>query len=204
MKRGQASVEYLLTYGWALLILVAMLAALYGIGVFNPSRYLPQECVFQPGIPCNYFRLIKPTTNQFEFTLQSMNGLGFNISLQNVSFTTTDMGFPGTNTYSGSTTCTRYNQEGVQQYPSSCTLRVKVDNGPESAVSNTKVGAGQNVTFIVRINRQDANPAIGTAQRMKMTVGYRNCGVLTNPSTCDTQGPEHVFSGRVTANVEPK
>lgn len=34
-KKGQAAMEYLMTYGWAILIIVVVVAALYAMGVFR-------------------------------------------------------------------------------------------------------------------------------------------------------------------------
>jgi hypothetical protein len=33
--KGQAAMEYLMTYGWAILVVIAVVAALYGLGVFK-------------------------------------------------------------------------------------------------------------------------------------------------------------------------
>ena len=35
--KGQAALEYLMTYGWAILIVIIVGVALYAMGVFNPS-----------------------------------------------------------------------------------------------------------------------------------------------------------------------
>ncbi len=35
MKKGQSAMEYLMTYGWAILIVIVVVAALYGMGVFS-------------------------------------------------------------------------------------------------------------------------------------------------------------------------
>ncbi len=39
MKKGQGALEYLMTYGWAILIIVIIGGALYALGVFNPSTW---------------------------------------------------------------------------------------------------------------------------------------------------------------------
>ena len=39
MKRGQGALEYLITYGWAILIIVIIGGALFALGVFNPSTW---------------------------------------------------------------------------------------------------------------------------------------------------------------------
>jgi hypothetical protein len=35
MRKGQTAMEYLMTYGWAILIIIVVVAALYGMGVFS-------------------------------------------------------------------------------------------------------------------------------------------------------------------------
>ena len=39
MKKAQSALEYLLTYGWAILIIIIVAAALYAMGVFNPAAW---------------------------------------------------------------------------------------------------------------------------------------------------------------------
>lgn len=40
--KAQSAMEYLLTYGWAILIIVVVLGALYALGVFNPANFMPR------------------------------------------------------------------------------------------------------------------------------------------------------------------
>ena len=44
MKKGQAAMEYLMTYGWAILIIIVVVAALYAMGVFKVGK---------PTVPCS-------------------------------------------------------------------------------------------------------------------------------------------------------
>ncbi|MCL5011642.1 MAG: hypothetical protein M1594_01980 [Candidatus Marsarchaeota archaeon] len=39
MRKGQSALEYLVTYGWAILAIVIVAAILWYFGVFNPSRF---------------------------------------------------------------------------------------------------------------------------------------------------------------------
>lgn len=39
MKKGQAALEYLLTYGWAILIVIIVGASLYSLGIFSPGQW---------------------------------------------------------------------------------------------------------------------------------------------------------------------
>ena len=40
--RSQSAMEYLMTYGWAILIIAVVLAALFELGVFNPMTFAPK------------------------------------------------------------------------------------------------------------------------------------------------------------------
>jgi len=45
--------EFLLTYGWAILVVIVAIAALAFFGGLNPDRYLPDSCIIDaPGLSC--------------------------------------------------------------------------------------------------------------------------------------------------------
>jgi hypothetical protein len=103
--RGQVAMEYLVTYGWALLALVAVLGILFASGLFSASNFATQECVFQPDLPCNTFIFYQSTSNPstsstLEFRVT--NGLGYPINITEITYTATDLGTSGrtSNTFS--------------------------------------------------------------------------------------------------------
>ena len=49
-KKAQAAFEFLATYGWAFLVILIMIAALSYFGVMDPTRFLPDKCLFGVGI----------------------------------------------------------------------------------------------------------------------------------------------------------
>jgi hypothetical protein len=51
--RGQAAMEYLMTYGWALLVIVLVLGALIYLGVLNPGSRLQDTCNLPIGFKCD-------------------------------------------------------------------------------------------------------------------------------------------------------
>jgi hypothetical protein len=51
-KRAQSAMEYLMTYGWAILIIAVVLAALFSLGVFNATNFAPKA----PAGSCKLFR----------------------------------------------------------------------------------------------------------------------------------------------------
>ena len=89
-KKGQAAMEYLMTYGWALVALVIVIAALMATGAFNPSYLIAEECTLQPDLSCTGHVLYLDTggTPQLEFRIS--NGLGYDIILSGVNVTTSN------------------------------------------------------------------------------------------------------------------
>jgi len=52
MKRGQAAMEFMMTYGWAILVAIITIGALSYFGVIN-SKFAPDTCIIStPGIAC--------------------------------------------------------------------------------------------------------------------------------------------------------
>src|SRR5690348_13976655 len=60
-SKAQSAMEYLMTYGWAILIIAVVLGALYQLGVFNPNGLSGKA---QPG-SCQVVRNGGPNTTQF-------------------------------------------------------------------------------------------------------------------------------------------
>lgn len=44
--------EYLITYSWAIIIIAVTLAALYALGLFNPSAFVSNQCIFPADFSC--------------------------------------------------------------------------------------------------------------------------------------------------------
>lgn len=51
-RSSQAAMEFLMTYGWAILVVLAAIAALAYFGVLSPAKFFPDKCVLDPGIYC--------------------------------------------------------------------------------------------------------------------------------------------------------
>ena len=50
--KAQSAMEYLMTYGWAILIVAVVLGALYSLGVFNGAAFLGTSCIAASGFYC--------------------------------------------------------------------------------------------------------------------------------------------------------
>ncbi len=77
-KRSQSAMEYLMTYGWAILIIAVVLAALFSLGVFSsPNVSAVSSCVTQPGYGCTGLTLasnglLSATIGSFAYLLTSV------------------------------------------------------------------------------------------------------------------------------------
>jgi len=72
--------EFLMTYGWAILVVLAAIAALAYFGVLSPEKFLPEKCILQPGIACVSHK-VEPT----QITLVISNGLGRTITINSIA-----------------------------------------------------------------------------------------------------------------------
>ncbi|MCC7574591.1 hypothetical protein KO361_03285 [Candidatus Woesearchaeota archaeon] len=50
-KKGQAAMEFLMTYGWAILVVLAAIAALAYFGVLSPANLAPERTTFAAPLP---------------------------------------------------------------------------------------------------------------------------------------------------------
>jgi len=95
-RKGQAAMEFLMTYGWAILVVLAAIGALAYFGVLSPDRFLPEKCTLPSGVACLDFRY---SGTAVEMSIQ--NGAGFDMS--GVSVTVNGTGCNAADTTSGPT-----------------------------------------------------------------------------------------------------
>jgi hypothetical protein len=81
--KAQSAMEYLMTYGWAILIVIIVAAALYALGLFNPATFTGQRVTGFPniGVPSDWVYVA--SSGEFNVTLK--NGLGEAITLSAVT-----------------------------------------------------------------------------------------------------------------------
>ena len=81
-KKGQAAMEFLMTYGWAILVVLVAIGALAYFGVLSPEKLLPEKCVISSGsgLYCDDFAA---TTNTV--TLQVKNLLADTVTISSIN-----------------------------------------------------------------------------------------------------------------------
>jgi uncharacterized protein (UPF0333 family) len=80
-KKGQAAMEFLMTYGWAILAAVIVIGVLAYFGVFSPSTYVPNSCMVSAPFGCNAG--VASATNGV--TLEIRNGAGEPLNVTSVN-----------------------------------------------------------------------------------------------------------------------
>lgn len=78
-RRGQAAMEFLVTYGWAFLVVLVMVGALAYFGVLNPQNLVSDRCIAPPGFSCEDYQV--SSTDGVMIKLK--NGLGYTMSIMN-------------------------------------------------------------------------------------------------------------------------
>jgi hypothetical protein len=80
-RRSQAALEFLMTYGWAILVVLIVISALAYFGVMNPQRLLPSRCTLPMGVSCKDF-VVKSAGNVMNLNI--LNGLGSGILITSI------------------------------------------------------------------------------------------------------------------------
>jgi hypothetical protein len=83
-QKGQVALEFLTTYGWAILILMVMIGAIAYFGVINPERFTPARCLGSPEFSCVDYQVLS-STGVVQFQLKQ--GLGKTIYLNGTTCT---------------------------------------------------------------------------------------------------------------------
>lgn len=68
--------EFLMTYGWAILVVLAAIGALAYFGVLSPDKFLPDKCTISPPISCLEY---KANATNVIVNLQQDSGNALNI-----------------------------------------------------------------------------------------------------------------------------
>jgi len=83
--RGQAAMEFLMTYGWAILAAVISIGALAYFGVFSPGKMITGNAIVNAPFSISSWQVQAGTPGVVNLDIR--NGLGENIGISKVSIT---------------------------------------------------------------------------------------------------------------------
>jgi hypothetical protein len=76
-NKGQAAIEFLVTYGWAIMAAMVVIGALTYFGMTNPSTSLPDKCIFSNAFSCKDYQIqTDKTLGKSIVRLQMINSFG--------------------------------------------------------------------------------------------------------------------------------
>ena len=83
--------EFLLTYGWAIVIVVTAIAALAYFGVLDADRWMPNYCHIEGGLSCldhsvSVYDGFTPTDKYNKLELRLRNNIGWNGKIKYIQF----------------------------------------------------------------------------------------------------------------------
>ena len=163
-KRGQAAMEFLMTYGWAILVVLVVIGALAYFGVLNPQQFLPKKCQFGTGIVCEDHLICATcsSTGGPEGKIRINNGIGTTMQVTDIKI--------DDETYDAAT--------GTRGGLVACDCTDCATSGP--------IPAGQSATFTLSCTA----PAAGTRFKGPMRLSYTDmqtnfahtsqCSILTD------------------------
>ncbi|MBI3033676.1 hypothetical protein HYY72_00780 [Candidatus Woesearchaeota archaeon] len=99
-RRGQAAMEFLMTYGWAILVVLVVIGALAYFGVLSPDTLLPEKCTMPLQVTCKDHRVDK-TASTIKMVL--LNGAGRDMKITTVKVDADTLPAIGCNITGGAT-----------------------------------------------------------------------------------------------------
>lgn len=79
-RKGQAAMEFLMTYGWAILVVLLAIGALAYFGVLSPQKILPERTVFTAPLPNLDNAQLAATGATIEVAFKNNKGVPINIT----------------------------------------------------------------------------------------------------------------------------
>src|SRR3989338_2238411 len=79
-EKSQVAIEFLMTYGWAVMIALVGVGTLAYFGILSPDRFYPTACTLEPGIVCTDFKV-----NEGSITLILRNGKGEDVTISSIA-----------------------------------------------------------------------------------------------------------------------
>ncbi|MBN2457678.1 hypothetical protein JXB31_00935 [Candidatus Woesearchaeota archaeon] len=168
-RKAQGALEFLMTYGWAFLVILFMIGALAYFGVLNPSRFLPDRCNFGTPFLCKTDQVAVRAQNTDTVLATVINNYGSSIFVYNGTFTTDSAAITGgaclicldTNS-DGS--CTNADQNisttgGAFEWEEGKAYTI-VTNCPGAA----NLGSGSKIKFIFNVNWYPGSSSIAYKQ----------------------------------------
>ena len=167
MRKGQTAMEYLMTYGWAILIIMVVLAVLFYLGVLNPTTITPNQCAFPAGFTCVTNKLASGNSKLYVVVGQ---GTGHSIMVLGINCTKNSSADFATN--------------GVITYGTG--NNVTIASGSSAVLSNPAGPAWMNITCKEANGADPTDKTIGALYSGKIYIKYTELDTMLNRTVVGT------------------
>ena len=144
-QKSQAALEFLMTYGWAILVVLVAVGALAYFGVLSPDKFLPAKCTLTSGIACIDHRVLATggAGGVGRVTVRLTNSLGYDIDQICVKAGgTAGVGSVGCGTYPAGASC---GASSTETLANGASKTYDIDCG--TALSGSKFNGQLNVSY---------------------------------------------------------
>ncbi|MFH1978460.1 MAG: hypothetical protein ABIJ92_03985 [Candidatus Aenigmatarchaeota archaeon] len=160
--KAQAAMEYLMTYGWAILIVVIVAAALFALGLFNPGTFTQSTSTGFQGfnIQAGGWQM-----NSTQVTFILTNGVGANINITGIQATYGGINYPYAEVAGWNITTTGTNGPRAMNINQEQKISMPQISGP---------AAGSSYTVDIRITYDNLDTGL---------TGFTSSGTLTGTAS---------------------
>lgn len=159
-SKAQGALEFLMTYGWAFLVILVMVGALAYFGILNPSKFLPDRCNFGAEVMCKKGEFVIQNNNAETIKVNLINQFGSTVKVKSVTTSSDILTLDSANcgkVIFGSTDVTKGEftwGEGKLE-----TLRIGCTNGEDLPLGD-KVKVGLNIQWYTATGSSDFSHAV--------------------------------------------
>ncbi len=86
-RKSQAAMEFLMTYGWAVLVVLVVIGTLAYFGVLNPSNFVPETCQFPLHLNCEEHIVTTTPSDAGTIRFTIRNGGGKDLKILKINAT---------------------------------------------------------------------------------------------------------------------
>ena len=81
--KSQSALEFLMTYGWVLVVVLATIGIIIHFGILNPSNFRSESCKFPNDLICNDFA-VQTISGNGSIKITILNSLGNDIKVSSI------------------------------------------------------------------------------------------------------------------------
>jgi hypothetical protein len=82
-RKGQAALDFMMTYGWAIVLVVIIAIALFAMGIFDPSNFMGSKAAGFAGVTVTGWSM----DNAGTLTMKVVNNVGSPVRLDSINVT---------------------------------------------------------------------------------------------------------------------